>query len=166
MRNFSVIMLMFLALAGCGDKKTTTSAEPAASLRSKMQAAALKNQAYIDQGMKYLQSSNIPAAIKSFNAAIKQNPRDPRGYLVLGQTYMRMQEYDKAINSFSVAAKVAPEDGEAYYLLAVNYGLTGDKVLARQNAEKSIEIFKNQRNQEKFVRSVALLNGLTKPEEK
>jgi tetratricopeptide (TPR) repeat protein len=168
MRKLSLIALISLILVGCGSKESSAPSAQQTSVPSDAKAAAtpqaleLKHQAYINAGMKYLQQSNISAAIKSFDSAIKVNPRDPRGYLVLGQTYLRLKQYDRAIDTFSAETRVAPQDGEGYYLLAVSYGLSGNKILAKENAEKSIKIFQEQKDQERFVRSVALLNGLSK----
>lgn len=167
MNKMGIIALALFALVGCGQKESSApsaqeaSSSAPASRVSNLQATALKSQAYINEGLKQLEQSNIPAAITSFDSAIKANPRDPRGYLVLGQAYLRLKRFDRAIDTFSAMIRVAPRDGEAYYLLAVSYGLSGDKALAKENAEKSIKIFQSQKDEERFMRSVALLNGLS-----
>ena len=155
-----LIIGLGLALAGCGSNTNQPGSSQGPSM-SKSQTAKLNNQAQIDEGLRLLQESNIGGAIKSFDEAIKASPTNPEGYLVLGQTYLRLKEYDRAIDTFSAASRVAPQEGEIYYLLAVSHGLAGNGNLARENAEKSIEIFQGQKNEEKFVRSVALLKGLT-----
>jgi len=165
MNKISIMMLLSLTLVGCGSKETTSAGPTAQPAKPQAAHDAMrKNQAYIDEGLNYLQHANVVAAIKSFDSAIKENPKDPRGYIVLGQTYLRLKEYNRAIDTFSAVTHVAPEDGEGYYMLAVTYGLSGDKALAQENAKKSIAIFQAQKNQERFMRSVALLNGLTKEE--
>jgi Tfp pilus assembly protein PilF len=174
MKKISVLVLASFVLIGCGSKENAAptgqqtsapmmapSATAAAPAVSGTQAEAMQQKAYIEQGMKYLKESNVAAAIKSLDSAIKVNPRDPRGYLVLGHTYLRLKQYDRAVDTFAAMTRVAPQDGEAYYLLAVSYGLSGNTALAKENAEKSIKIFQAQKDQEKFVRSVALLNGLS-----
>jgi Tfp pilus assembly protein PilF len=159
----SRIMIVFLALAfaGCGSDTNKNSGQVSAPSGQGRAMTSLSNQGHIDEGLQNLQESDIPGAIKSFDEAIKANPTDPQGYLVLGQTYLRLKEYDRAIDTFAAASQIAPQDGEVYYLLAVSYGLAGKTDLAKENAERSVEIFQSQQNQEKFVRSVALLKGLS-----
>ena len=153
---------LLMLLIGCGSNTNQTSSQASPASASVPEAAMLKNQSHINEGMQELHDSNVTAAIKSFDEAIKQNPKNPQGYLVLGQTYLRLKDYDRAIDTFSAAVRVAPRNGEAYYLLAVSYGLAGNGDMARENAQKSVTIFQNEKNQEKFVRSVALLKGLSK----
>ena len=150
-------------MVGCGSQETQSGAtKEMPKAVSNGQVAALKNQHHIEQGLEHLRDANIAAAIKSFDEAIKQNPRDPQGYLILGETYLRIKDYNRAIDTFSAVTRVAPQNGEGFYLLAITYGVMGNKDLARQNAQKSIELFQEEKNQAKFVRSVALLNGLSK----
>lgn len=161
MRNKIMIIGIALVFVGCGSNENSSSQTKSPSMPAPIEATKLANQSQIDEGLQQLRDSDIPGAIKNFDDAIKVNPADPQGYLVLGQTYLRLKEYDRAIDTFSAASRVAPEEGEIYYLLAVSHGLAGNNDLARENAEKSVQIFQSQKNEEKFVRSVALLKGLS-----
>lgn len=161
MRNKIMMIGIALVFAGCGSNENQSSLTKSSSMPAPIEATRLANQSRIDEGLQQLRDSDIPGAIKSFDDAIKVNPSDPQGYLVLGQTYLRLKEYDRAIDTFSAASRVAPDEGEIYYLLAVSHGLAGNNDLARENAEKSVQIFQSQKNEEKFVRSVALLKGLS-----
>jgi Tfp pilus assembly protein PilF len=123
-------------------------------------AAAGSSNLKIATGMDYLRQGDIRQAIKSFDEAIKENPKDVQGYMILGQTYMHMKEYNRAIDTLTVATQVAPDNGQAHYLLATNFGLAGNYSMARVQAQRSAEIFRKNQDENNFKRSVALLQGL------
>lgn len=147
MKRTGFYVVMCFLVAACGS-------------RVNKQEKAQGNKNYIKEGIQHLQEANPTEAIKSFNAAIKSNPGDMSGYIVLSETYMRMQEYNRAIDSLTAASRVAPDQGQIYYLLAINYGLIGDKEQAQENAKKSAEIFQMQKDQQNFVKSLALWQGI------
>lgn len=147
-------MLVVASMVGCGAPQ-----QEAAEV--KMQGS----ESYLNQGVRYLKEANVTEAIKNFDEAIKQDPLDTRGYMILGQTYMRLNDSSRAVDTFSAAARVAPNSGEIQYLLAVNYGLMGEMDLARQSAQKSVEIFKALQNDEDFAKSLSLLQGLMTTED-
>jgi Tfp pilus assembly protein PilF len=134
------------------------------SAQNLIAANASKRDGHLQEGIRYLRGGNLKAAIESFDEAIRLNPQDPAGYIILGQTYMRMQDYNRAIDSFSAALRVAPQQGEIYYFLALNHSLIGNKEQAKENVQKSLEIFRQQEDEEKFLRSLALLRDLARPE--
>ena len=119
---------------------------------------------YVKEGLDYLKQADAKAAIKSFDEAIRQNPTDTKAYMALGETYMRMQEYTRAIDTFSAASMMAPKDGEILYLLAVNHQMAGNFREAVESAQKSLEIFKQKKDQKSFTKSLALIQDIVKEE--
>ena len=96
--------------------------------------------------------------------------------MILGEVYLRLKEYTRAVDTFGAATKVAPDDGEAFYFLALSKGLKSkiEKTpQASQNsmkeavmaAQRSVEIFVKNRDDDKFKRSVTLLRSLTEGKE-
>ncbi len=155
MKKVAIVMLMAGLVAGCG------SPQSGAKKTSKAAQEMAQNK-FLNEGILHLQKADTGKAVKSFDMAIKQNPTDPRGYIILGQTYMRMNDYDRAIDSLSAASYVAPDQGEVFYLLAINHRLAGNSTLAKQSAQKSIDLFRQKQDAENFKRSLALLKSLMK----
>lgn len=153
MKRIVIIMLAAAFVSGCGSEKTESKGKPQVTAKTAQDK-------FLNKGIQYLQEANTIDAVRSFDQAIKQNPLDPRGYMILGQTYMRMNAYDRAIDTLSAAARIVPEKGEIFYLLAVNHGLAGNKDLAALNAQKSVELFRQKQDEENFKKSLALLKGL------
>ena len=161
MRNLLIVLAMVVFVAGCGEAKKTDSAKlSSAEDKAGMAAAPIAANPMIAAGVQHLQQGEIKDAIKSFDEAIRENPKDVQGYLILGQTYMHLKEYNRAIDTFMVATRVEPENGEAHYLLATNFGLAGNYEMARLQAQKCVEIFRRTKDEDNFKRSVALLQGL------
>lgn len=165
-----VIMLgVAVLIAGCGSKpegQASSNAAPTAQAASQMAADKfIPEQKFLALGIQDLRRGKPVEAIRSFDAAIKQNPRDPNAYLVLGETYMHLKNYDRAIDTLSAATRIAPEKGEFYYFLALNYELKGDKDQAKVNAQKSFELFRLHQDEENLKKSLALLRELSVTEQ-
>jgi tetratricopeptide (TPR) repeat protein len=154
MSRYALWVIPFLAILGCESR-----------LVDQNRNVPSKVGDHIQEGIQHLQQANTVEAIKSFDEAIKNNPTDPSGYIILGETYMRLQEYNRAVDSLNAASRVAPDKGEIFYLLAINYGLLGKRDLAKENAQKSVEKFRLAKDEENFLRSLALLQGLMQPEQ-
>jgi len=150
MKNIAVVVLVLL-LIGCGSKESVS------AKADNTAPAGIENLA---AGINYLKESNPAEAIKSFQLAIKENPRDSKAYLVLAETYIHMRSYDRAEALLSAATKVVPPNGNLYYLLAVSQGLAGDKDDAKESIQKSIFIFQQQKDLESLKKSVAFYRGL------
>lgn len=147
--NKTLALLLTVAfLAGCGGDSTT-------AFKGKTE-----DRSFIQDGINYLKESDVPRAIHSFDMAIKQDPTNPDNFITLGQVYLRLKNYTSAIDSFTAAIKVDPQNGEAYYLLAMSRALDGRRAEAVEAAQQSVEIFMQERNEEKFKQSVILLRGL------
>ncbi len=162
MKNVLMVLAVLVFFAGCGEAKKIDGAKAINSPeRSEMTAtASQETNPMIAKGLQSLRQGDVKAAIKNFDDAIKENPKDVQGYLILGQTYMHLKDFNRAIDTFMVATRVDPSNGQAHYLLATNLGLVGNYSLARLQAEKSIEIFRQNKDAENFKRSIALLQGL------
>ena len=161
MKNVLLVMTVLVFLAGCGNSNQQSGAQSTTSgTPSQMAAGYEAANPNIATGVNYLHQGDIKGAIKSFDAAIRENPKDVQGYLILGQTYMHLKEYNRAIDTFTVATRVSPENGEAHYLLATNLGLSGNFSSAKMEAQKCAEIFRDQKDATNFKRAIALLQSL------
>ena len=157
-----VIMLgVAVLIAGCGSRAE----EPASANTTPAAPAASDNfvpeKKFIALGIQDLRKGQPVDAIRSFDAAIKQNPSNPEAYIILGETYMHLKNYDRAIDTLSAATRVAPDQGELYYFLALNYELKGDKDHAKINAQKSFELFRLHQDEDNLKKSLALLRELS-----
>ncbi|VAX36688.1 hypothetical protein MNBD_UNCLBAC01-1240 [hydrothermal vent metagenome] len=151
-----VLVLGVVFMVGCGSSKVEE--------KQGMKKQTVKSTQYITKGMQYLNQKEPIKAIQSFDMAIKANPSNPENYLILGQVYLRLQNYQRAIDTLGAAVRVDPTNPEIYYLLATSRGLRWeeeDRVKSIDAAKKSIELFMQQKNQEKFQKAVVLLKGLT-----
>ena len=181
MKKWFLIAASILAVSGCGSNATSNASQsntnaPATPVNAPVgEVAALSpapqnrqdiEKKLITNGFEKLKKGDAVTAIKEFDEAIKLNPKDPGGYMVLGQTYMRLKNYQGAIDAFSAASRVAPDQAEIYYLLAVNHGINGDKQAAMQNAEKSIELFKQHKDEQGIKKAIVLWQGLSQGNEK
>lgn len=153
-----MISLVGIFLIGCQPQKEQSQDQKKISHRS--ETAINLNHDYVGEGIQFLKEANTAKAIQSFDQAIKQDPMNPRPYIILGETYMRMREYNRAVDTFTAASRLKPDDGEVEYLLAVNYGLAGNKKLAQEHAQKSLDLFRLQQDEKNFVRALALVQGL------
>lgn len=157
MKRFLVVMLAVAFVSGCGSPSTGSKSKPKATPK---ETAKRVQDKFLNEGIQYLQEANTVEAVRSFDQAIRQNPLDTRGYMILGQTYMRMNNYDRAIDTLLAASRVSPDQGEIYYLLAVNHRLAGNPELAKENVQKSIELFRQTKDERNFKKSLVLLKGL------
>ena len=169
MKDIIALIIGCCLFSSCGSPQTKEPSPPLSSPEPVVQAAESNRETLfqnkLDQGYVFLKEANPIEAIKSFDAAIKENPTDPQGYIILGQTYMRLNDFDRAIDSFSAGTRIAPEQGELYYFLAISHGLAGNQDLAKENAQKSVSIFSENKDTANFKKSLALLHGLLAVEE-
>lgn len=162
MKRFVLAVIAVLVVTGCDSAKETAK-EPSMSKKETAAGApeSAPSEAY-RQGMQYLEDGQVNEAIQSFAQAIQENPMDPEAYMILGQLYLRMENYGEAVQALSAAARVAPDRGDVFYFLSLAHGFNGDMEMARQSAQMSVSIFSEQRDQENFARSVALLQSLNR----
>ncbi len=167
MRKLFFATAVAILILGCGSpqetKEAASQAGPAVTQAQKqaiLKVVEQKQDALIQEGIEHLQDAEIRQAIESFDNAIRQNPMDPEPYLILSQTYMRLQNYLRAVDTLSAAERIAPNRGDIQYLLAISYGMLGKQDMAKTCAQKSIEFFRQSKDEENFIKSVALLQGM------
>ena len=151
MKNVASVVLIAFLLIGCGGKKEETAPGMAQSAKKD----------YISEGMRYLKEKDITRAVRSFDLAIKQEPANPNNYLMLGQIYLRLKDAGRAADTFEAATKVSPNSGDAYFFLGISRAIQQRQTEAIAAAQKSVDIFMQARDEERFKRSVALLKGLS-----
>jgi len=154
MKKFLFPVLILVLFVGC-DSKSQTGFKGVTAKKD-----------YVSEGMKFLNEADIPRAIRSFDMAIKQDPTNVDNYLVLGQVYMRLKQYDRAVDTLSAATRVSPENGEVYYLLATSKALDGRMEGAIESAQRSVEIYMQNRDEDRFKKAVVLLKSLSVPQDK
>ncbi len=115
---------------------------------------------FVKEGVESLTKKDVEGALRSFEQAIVQDPRNEKAHFILAQTLMHIREYQRAAKSFMAVVKINPDNGEAYLLLGGCFDLMGNKDEAIKNVQKSVEIFQRQRDEERFKQSVVILHRL------
>lgn len=149
------LFLLTVILIGCGK---------AEQKEEKFEGVVAKKD-YVAEGFQYLQAGNVQQAIFTFDEAIKQDPANPQNYLVLAEVYIRLKNFERAEDTAAAALRVAPNNGDVYYLLGLSRTFQGKLKEATEAAQKSVEIFIQNREEEKFKKAVAMLKGLTESQE-
>jgi Tfp pilus assembly protein PilF len=151
----------------CGKKEEQRQAKPAA-VKAETSTQA---KAFIEQGVNYLNEGDIANAITSFDNSIKAEPRNPENYLVLGQVYLRLRNYGRAVDTFNAGTKVDANHGELFYFIgaanAIRYHMAEEDE-AKQDfkqqgiaaAQRSVEIFIQQQDEQRLMAALALLKSL------
>jgi tetratricopeptide (TPR) repeat protein len=142
------VFLLIVVLTGCG------------SPRQAGYEGVEADKNYIKKGMTSLSQGDVLAAIKSFDMAIKNDPKNIKNYLTLAQVYIRLRNYPRAIDTLSAATRVDPLNGDVYYLLSVSQRLNGDLKGAINSAKKSVVLFQRSGDQDNFGRSAGVLKKL------
>ncbi len=148
-----IFVFLVCCLVGCGQRDKEV----------RFQGVEEKNN-YVQQGMQYLQQKDVANAIKSFDTAIKADPKNPDNYITLGQVYFALKNYTRAIDTFTAATNVAPANGKAHYLLAVSRkerNQEGDLSKAIEATQRSIICFRKIQDEQGFTRAAALYKNLT-----
>lgn len=161
MRQLLVLMVCAVFLAGCGGDQQAKQSPSKPSGGSQG-----KSQEFLTAGIQYLNQQDVARAIHSFDMAIKADPTNSENYLVLGQVYMRLKQYERAIDTFSAATRVDPNNAEAFYLLSLSKMMDGRYDKAEEAAQRSVELFMLNREEDKFKRSLALLKTIGEAKQK
>ena len=148
-KRFLFVLLAVFSITGCGQRSET-----------KFQGVESKRD-YITEGKKYLAQKDIQKAIFSFDQAIKQDPANINNFFMLGEIYIKLKSYKRAVDTFSGAVRINPQSGDAYYFMGLAKALDGNPQDAIKDLEKSIDLFVQQRNQDKFKVAVNLLKQIT-----
>ncbi len=77
-------------------------------------------------------------ALKRFQAAAQNSPRDERPHVMMGAIYLGQQQFDKAIREYSVAVRLSPGAPEAQLALGAAYRMKGDLSKAQQAFEGAL----------------------------
>jgi len=155
MKKVIIAIILSIFIMGCGGSDEAKSKQK----RQKI------NHDFVSDGIKYLNEKDIGKAIQSFDNAIRQEPANVENFMILGQVYMRLRQYDRAVDTFSAAIKVDPDNGEAHFLLATNKALDGRLEGAVASAQRSVELFMESQDEEKLIRSLALLKSLSESQQ-
>ncbi|HLF18949.1 MAG TPA: tetratricopeptide repeat protein [Candidatus Omnitrophota bacterium] len=169
MKWSSYLVLLAVFVLACGEPRTQE--KQSALQRPDARAQA---QAFIEKGMEDLRNQDIVGAIQSFDNAIKTEPQNPENFLVLGQVYLRLRNYDKAVDTLNAGTRVDPNNGEIYYFLGAAHAIRQhtpgnaqedfDRQEAVGAAKRSVEIFIQERNEEKLKLALGLLKSLEEGE--
>jgi tetratricopeptide (TPR) repeat protein len=77
------------------------------------------HECYNELGISYMENSNYPAAIESFEKAIEINPQFATGYSNLAMCYTKSKDYIKAETSHLKALEIMPNNP----IIRINYGV-------------------------------------------
>jgi len=152
MKNLVFLLLAVCLIAGCGRSK------------AKQEGEMAQKTAYFERGLEELKSGKVADAMKDFENAIRNNPRDSRPYLVLGRIYIAARDYQNAVYSLEFAKKIFPDNGEVRMLLAESYDRSGKREEAIKNVQESLNIYQQKRDEENFVKALVALRFLTEPQ--
>lgn len=144
----AAVVLFALIFVGCG-------------LKSDKKPSQKIKKDYIAQGIELLAQKDISGALKSFDTAIKKDPENLTNYIVLSQVYFKLQNYKRSADTLAAGLRLAPQNGEIYFLLAVSLSQEKENIdSAILAAQKSTELFIQQKNEEGLKKAVNLLRIL------
>ena len=108
----------------------------------------------LERGKALLETGDTAAAIREFEAALKQSPSNAEAYYQLGLVYEQLGDTTQASNAFGSAGKLAPKRAEITLALGRVYWHSGDRSLA-------LVQFKNLLNRSPKKEVLFQLAGLT-----
>lgn len=79
-------------------------------------------------------------AIRSFESALKINPKNVKAYVWLSSTYLHAKQYDRAMEECKRLLSLDPKNADAYAIIGNIFRLSGEYDLAEENFQKAIEI--------------------------
>ncbi len=142
--------MCLVAFIGCG-------------LRSddKTKSSRAKKTDYVSLAMKSLEQKDIVGALKNFDKAIKQEPKNLTNYVLLSQVYAKLGQFDRSVEVLSAALTLDPENGELYFLIAQSLSQQeGTKEEAVLAAQHSTEKFIAQQNEPGLRKAITFLRTL------
>lgn len=101
-------------------------------------------EAYYQLGFYYQENDQIVKAVETYNRILEINPEYTFAIYNLGYIHLVFfQEFDAAIDYFSQVIDLDPGQFDAWYNRGYSYELMGNKVLARKDYLKALEIRTN-----------------------
>jgi Tfp pilus assembly protein PilF len=95
---------------------------------------------YLDRGLDAEKRFDLDAALRNYNAAIEQFPKNPVAYYNRGGFYLRRGKCQLAIQDYSTALTIRPSFWWAANARAALYGATGRYDLALADYEKVLSL--------------------------
>jgi tetratricopeptide (TPR) repeat protein len=96
--------------------------------RNKSPSTPIPPQAWLVQGLDYLEVNELPEAIQSLRQALKLNPASGTARLALGDALARSGNVAGAAEEYKEQLRRTPDEAEAWYKLGLAYGLLSKKV--------------------------------------
>ncbi len=155
MRHWLNVVLVVLVMVGCQKREDTAKSIPAAT----SQEASPRGD-YTQISREFLLKGDVVQGIRVLQEAVERDPKDARARFALGQTFMHLKQYDMAIENLKAATELDNSNGHYYLLLGGCYDIKGERALAIENIQKSVEIFRQNRDEENFRTSAAVLQRL------
>jgi Tfp pilus assembly protein PilF len=151
MRRALGIMVMVVAagmLAGCGQKAPSATA-------ANEQARQL-----LMQGVVMLKQGEVVNAVQNFATAIKTAPDYAEAYFMLAETFIRLKQFEQAKGVLNLAVAKFPDNPVTYYLFAMAYESAGELMPAIISARKSIDLYREKKDEGGEKRATILLGVL------
>jgi Tfp pilus assembly protein PilF len=102
-------------------------------------SASEQAMAYYRQGVREHQRGELASAIRSYNKALKEDPKFVEAYDNLGQVYRQAGQYDDAIKCYNKSLKLYPEGEMARMNLAVVHSIKGDLAGAKKDYQALVK---------------------------
>ena len=101
----------------------------------KRQSRSIRNnpQAWYNLGLAQHADNELDDALKSFQQAVKLDPRDVDSYYFEGVCYREMKQFDKAVEVLKQALAIQPLHASSEFALARALQATGDKEQAKEH---------------------------------
>lgn len=131
---FGLVVVMAVAITGCGAKRTTiivrgetgVGATDQAHARNKGQVVA--SDRHFHQGVKFYHANKYKQAIKSFRKSIKKNPRNWESHYYLGLCLHDTEKFALARERFDIARKHAPMESDIQARIYIAVALSFESV--------------------------------------
>ena len=136
MKLLPILLLTLLLSLG-----VACSPEPSADYQPDADAI-IEARTYVDKGVQYFALGQYEKAIKSYDKAIRLNPKTANAYNKRGVAYQSLGQYDKAIQDYDEAIRLDPENASAYHNRGIANEALGNSLQAEQDSAKSKELLR------------------------
>lgn len=114
-----------------------------------------------NRGVKLYQEKDYKSAESVFTNVLSRHPSNDIARLLLGESLMGQNKLDDAVTQFNTLISRAPKNAEAQVRLATAFMKLEKLPEATQALEKARELFKSQRNEQKFEQIEQLLQTIS-----